>query len=178
MKCLEKDRARRYETGNGLAMDLRRYLDDEPVVARPPSRAYRLQRFIQRNRLAVAAGLPVAAALAFGTVTSLREARHARRALQTAEASEHRAKAAQAGEAAARRQAEAHAYASDMRLAQQELARNNLGGSLALLDPFTQPRFEAGASLSNGRRLMLSGPPDGRLRIRAALSLPGRTGRP
>ncbi len=42
MKCLEKDRSRRYETANGLALDLLRYLADQPVVARPPSRAYLL----------------------------------------------------------------------------------------------------------------------------------------
>src|SRR5262245_8133031 len=44
MKCLEKDRNRRYETANGLASDLKRHLSDEPVVARPPSAAYRLQK--------------------------------------------------------------------------------------------------------------------------------------
>ena len=44
MKCLEKDRARRYETANGLAADLKRHLNNEPVVARPPSAAYRFQK--------------------------------------------------------------------------------------------------------------------------------------
>src|SRR5262249_45151849 len=44
MKCLEKDRTRRYETANGLAADLKRHLSHEPVVARPPSRAYRFQK--------------------------------------------------------------------------------------------------------------------------------------
>ena len=44
MKCLEKDRTRRYETANGLAADLKRHLNNEPVVARPPSAAYRLQK--------------------------------------------------------------------------------------------------------------------------------------
>jgi hypothetical protein len=42
MKCLEKDRARRYETANGLAADLKRHLNNEPVVARPPSARHRL----------------------------------------------------------------------------------------------------------------------------------------
>jgi serine/threonine protein kinase len=46
MKCLEKDRTRRYETANGLAMDIQRHLDNEPVVARPPSRAYRFQKMV------------------------------------------------------------------------------------------------------------------------------------
>ena len=44
MKCLEKDRTRRYETANGLAVDLKRHLNNEPVVARPPSSAYRFQK--------------------------------------------------------------------------------------------------------------------------------------
>src|SRR5208282_3016896 len=44
MKALEKDRARRYETANGLAMDLRRHLDGEAVLARPPSNLYRFQK--------------------------------------------------------------------------------------------------------------------------------------
>jgi tetratricopeptide (TPR) repeat protein/serine/threonine protein kinase len=54
MKCLEKDRNRRYETINGLATDLQHYLRDEPVSACPPSAAYRLRKFVRRNRTAVA----------------------------------------------------------------------------------------------------------------------------
>jgi tetratricopeptide (TPR) repeat protein/serine/threonine protein kinase len=50
MKCLEKDRNRRYETANGLTMDLQRYLADEPVAAGPPSAGYRLRKFARRNR--------------------------------------------------------------------------------------------------------------------------------
>ncbi len=55
MKCLEKDRARRYETANGLAADLKRHLDNEPVIARPPSAAYRFQKAFRRNKLFFAA---------------------------------------------------------------------------------------------------------------------------
>jgi serine/threonine protein kinase len=54
MKCLEKDRGRRYETANGLAQDLKRYLANEPVVAGPPSARYRLHKFFRRNRILVA----------------------------------------------------------------------------------------------------------------------------
>jgi serine/threonine protein kinase/tetratricopeptide (TPR) repeat protein len=50
MKCLEKDRNRRYETANGLAMDLQRYLADEPVLACPPSAGYRLRKFARKYR--------------------------------------------------------------------------------------------------------------------------------
>src|SRR5881409_100130 len=55
MKCPEKDRNRRYETANGLAADIQRHLSSEPVIARPPSTAYRLQKFIRRNKLQFAA---------------------------------------------------------------------------------------------------------------------------
>ena len=50
MKCLEKDRARRYDTANGLSMDIKRYLANEPVVAGPPSANYRFRKFIRRNK--------------------------------------------------------------------------------------------------------------------------------
>ncbi|PTY06446.1 serine/threonine protein kinase [Opitutaceae bacterium EW11] len=70
MKALEKDRARRYETSNGFAMDVQRHLNNEPVVARPPSRVYRLRKLVRRNRVVFAAGGAVAAALVAGTWTS------------------------------------------------------------------------------------------------------------
>jgi len=66
MKALEKERARRYETANGLAMDVQRYLDSEPVLARPPSRFYRLQKLVRRNKIVFAAGGAVALALLAG----------------------------------------------------------------------------------------------------------------
>ena len=50
MKALEKDRARRYETANGFAADVQRYLADEPVQACPPSAGYRLRKFVRRNK--------------------------------------------------------------------------------------------------------------------------------
>ena len=61
MKALEKDRNRRYETANGFAMDVQRYLADEPVLACPPSAGYRLRKFARRNR----AGLAVAGLVLF-----------------------------------------------------------------------------------------------------------------
>jgi serine/threonine protein kinase/tetratricopeptide (TPR) repeat protein len=51
MKALEKDRTRRYETANGLALDVKLFLDNEPVSARPPSKLYRFQKTMQRNKL-------------------------------------------------------------------------------------------------------------------------------
>jgi tetratricopeptide (TPR) repeat protein len=72
MKCLEKDRSRRYETANGLARDIERYLADEPVLACPPSLGYRLQKFVRRNRrtLATAALLGVVLLAGVGGVAA------------------------------------------------------------------------------------------------------------
>ncbi len=66
MKALEKDRRRRYETANGLARDLERYLGNEPVAARPPSKFYQLRKFARRNKVAFAAASAVTLALAIG----------------------------------------------------------------------------------------------------------------
>src|SRR6185295_7385960 len=68
MKALEKDRARRYETANGLATDIRRYLDGDAVVAAPPSRSYQLRKFVRRNRATVTAAALVGCALVLGIV--------------------------------------------------------------------------------------------------------------
>jgi serine/threonine protein kinase/tetratricopeptide (TPR) repeat protein len=70
IKCLEKDRTRRYETVNGLAMDIQRHLKQEPVLACPPSRWYRVQKFVRRNRLACFSGGAVVTAVLAGAVIS------------------------------------------------------------------------------------------------------------
>jgi tetratricopeptide (TPR) repeat protein len=70
LKCLEKDRTRRYETANGLAMDIQHYLLQEPVLARPPSQLYRLQKLVRRNRVVFLLGAATAAALLLGTIIS------------------------------------------------------------------------------------------------------------
>src|SRR5258708_4853239 len=51
MKAMEKNRVRRYETADGLALDVQRFLAHEPVSASPPSKLYRLQKMVRRNRL-------------------------------------------------------------------------------------------------------------------------------
>jgi serine/threonine protein kinase len=56
LKAIEKDRSRRYDTANTLAGDLQRYLNNEPVSARPPSRSYRMRKFVARHRFGVSAG--------------------------------------------------------------------------------------------------------------------------
>jgi tetratricopeptide (TPR) repeat protein/tRNA A-37 threonylcarbamoyl transferase component Bud32 len=66
VKCLEKERSRRYETASGLALDLQRYLDNEPVVAGPPSATYRLRKFVRRNRGAVLVASALIATLIVG----------------------------------------------------------------------------------------------------------------
>ncbi len=84
MKALEKDRTRRYETANGLAMDVQRHLSDEPVAARPPGNLYRFQKMVRRNKLAFAGITAVVAALAVGAVVSSWQALRATRAEKTA----------------------------------------------------------------------------------------------
>ena len=79
MKALEKDRTRRYDTANGFASDIQRHLSSQPVAARPPSRVYRFQRLVRRNRLAFAATGAVFVALAVGLVFSLWSLRKANR---------------------------------------------------------------------------------------------------
>jgi tetratricopeptide (TPR) repeat protein len=59
MKCLDKDRNRRYETASGLAADVQHYLNDEPVLACPPSAWYRLRKFARRNRRGLAAAMAI-----------------------------------------------------------------------------------------------------------------------
>jgi len=66
MKALEKDRRRRYETANALAMDIRRFLNSEPVLACPPSRVYRLQKLVWRNKVVFASGAMVLITLMVG----------------------------------------------------------------------------------------------------------------
>ncbi len=70
MKALEKDRNRRYETANGLAADVRRHLADEPVVAGPPSRGYRLGKLVRRNRGTFAAVAVIAVVMVGATIVS------------------------------------------------------------------------------------------------------------
>jgi serine/threonine protein kinase len=107
MKALEKDRNRRYDTANGLALDIQRYIESEPVLARPPSRSYRFKKLVRRNKIVFAAGGAVALALLIGLGMSTwlffreREARFHERAAREREAhlldqAEDRAKIAEA----------------------------------------------------------------------------------
>ncbi len=124
MKCLEKQRARRYETANALGRDIQRFLADEPVEARPPSTGYRVGKFLKRHKGAVAAvSLLLLALLAgiAGTSYGLVEARNSAAAESRAknDANIKRAEAEAAG-ALARAEEEAGRkllYTTDMQLA-------------------------------------------------------------
>ena len=83
MKCLEKDRTRRYETANGLANDIQRHLSNEPVTAAAPTMAYRTQKFIQRHKAGLATAAALLLLLLTGVVVSTWQAVRATRAERT-----------------------------------------------------------------------------------------------
>jgi serine/threonine protein kinase len=88
MKALEKDRTRRFETANALARDVQRYLNDEPIEARPPSKAYRFLKLARRNKTAFAAIGAGVGALVIGLALSLYLFTQERAARQRAVAAE------------------------------------------------------------------------------------------
>ncbi len=155
MKCLEKDRTRRYETANELAADLKRHLNNEPVFARPPGTAYRLQKAWQRNKLAFTMAAVMAVTLIAGiTVSSWQaieagRARNAERAQRLAaqterdqaQAARNRAEEAQQAERQARLavdaekvQADRFLYVANMNLIQQDWDQNNFERLRQLLE--------------------------------------------
>ena len=148
MKCLEKDRTRRYDTANGLAMELQRHLRNEPVIARPPNRIYRLQKLVGRNKLACGAVAAITATLILGLGFSswqyFEKSRAYGRAVN-AEQQQNRLRAAaeRAAEAEARLRREAEAqqirtrqnlYAADLYLVQHALEDGNYGLALRTLE--------------------------------------------
>ena len=94
MKSLEKDRVRRYETASGLAEDIRRHLESEPVLARGPGAAYRLRKFLRRHQVQALVGLTVAVLIAVATVVLFQWNRDRQR-LAEAEGIQHQAEALQ-----------------------------------------------------------------------------------
>jgi WD40 repeat protein/serine/threonine protein kinase len=153
MKALEKERSRRYETANGVARDVQRYLADEPVEACPPSRSYRLHKFVRKNRVALMTGAAMILLLVAGVAASLWQADIARTAAEaekeaTRKAQEEEQKAHAAAEArekailhnaelqVALQKAEEYKYASQMNMAQTAWENANLGRVLDLLGPY------------------------------------------
>jgi hypothetical protein len=127
MKCLEKDRSRRYETASALAADVQRYLRDEPVLACPPSAAYRFRKFARRNRpaLLTAAVVSVAmlvavAGLAVGSAVTWRANQDLHQALDR--------------EREARDSERLAGYYQRTALAEREWTTNNLSRMEALLE--------------------------------------------
>ncbi len=116
MKCLEKDRTRRYATANDLARDVERYLAGELVEACPPSAAYRLRRLVRRHKLAFGTGGLIAAVLILATAVSLTQAVRAWTAEERAREESARS------EELAREEAAANALAQQQRLLATERA--------------------------------------------------------
>ncbi len=143
MKAMETDRDRRYQTAIALEADIRRYLADEPLEARPPSRGYRLQKFVRRNRGAVIAASMILLAMVggvLGTSIGLIEARTQgryataalARALAEAEGNE-RARKAEADQRALAEQANRRALDALMSFT-DDLMGKLLGGRQKLND--------------------------------------------
>ncbi len=137
IKAMEKDRKRRYETANGLAMDVQRHLGNDPVSAGPPGRRYRFGKLVRRNRpVFLAGGLALLALLSgLGTSTWMffreREARNEQERLrQVAEFARIKTDLALASEADLRRQAELRETVSQ---AAVQLTYGNAGAADALL---------------------------------------------
>ncbi|HVR35585.1 MAG TPA: protein kinase [Methylomirabilota bacterium] len=140
MKCLEKDRTRRYETANGLAADLKRHLSNEPVVARPPSRWYEFQKSVRRHKFGFTATAAVIIALGLGVLVSARQAVRAGKAERVATQEQRKAAKSLEDETQARSALEEtrkrerrDAYFHRITLAHREISVDNLERALELL---------------------------------------------
>jgi len=137
MKAIEKDRSRRYETANGLALDIQRFLADEPVRARPPSAGYRFRKFARRNKITLSSGAAVMAALMIGLIAAGRARRaenEESRRRQQAESSQKIAQAELAKAQVIALMAQHFRYAADMNRVQEALESNDIGRARLLLD--------------------------------------------
>ena len=133
MKAIEKDRARRYETANGLAMDVERHLRYEPVVARPPSAAYLLRKTIRRHRVAVAMLLALFVALLAGAAGIFWQWRRAEIERTTAMTAKNVAVAAQKDAVNERDHARWENYVSSIRAAEASIANADVSRALEVL---------------------------------------------
>jgi len=141
MKCLEKDRRRRYDTANALVMDLQCHLKNEPVLARPPSRMYRMQKAWQRNRVVYSALIVVLLSLLIGITLSLWQTRSVIRAHREAEVYLAQAVASERDATQARNRAvqtaldlQQQTYVADIGLAHQAVLEGNLARARLLLN--------------------------------------------
>src|SRR5262249_49770265 len=127
MKSLEKDRARRYDTANGFAMDIQRYLAGEPVLAAPPTARYRVRKFARKQRAALTTVAAIALLLVAGVAVSPWQAVRATRAEQVAIAARQAEAERAEGERLAKLEAVAQTERAQKRLAQIEKANDLLG---------------------------------------------------
>ncbi len=157
MKALEKDRTRRYETANGFARNIQRYLADEVVEARPPSRGYRLKKFVKRNKgQVIAAGLVFLALVAgiVGTSLGMASAQRAQQAEaeQRANAVDQRDKAiaaeTKAREEAAKTQTINDFLTQDL-LTQAEPANNAVEDKVTLLEVLDRAAEKVGTRFAD-----------------------------
>jgi WD40 repeat protein len=134
MKCLEKDRSRRYETANGFAMDLQRYLADEPVLACPPSNWYRFRKFARKNRNLLTAAGTVAALAVLTTVAAVWAAVQSARLADLEHGLRDTAERKAEEERKAKQEVEWNLYVHAVARAQQELLAGNRGRAHELLE--------------------------------------------
>jgi len=150
MKCLEKDRSRRYETANGLAVDVQRHLVDEPVVARPPGKVYQLQKLVRRNKLAFAATTVVLVTLVAGLGVATFGLLQARKQRDMAALAKGIAEQAREAAEASRRQAE-----MDKENAQTEAAKSReISVFLEEMFKGVSPRVAAGRDTTLLREIL------------------------
>ncbi|QDV26786.1 serine/threonine-protein kinase [Aureliella helgolandensis] len=145
LKALEKDRERRYESASALAQDIRRYLNDEPVEAFPPSATYRLRKFASRNTPTIVTTVLVAASLVIGTTVSIWQAREANSARELAdqrffEADNQRQIAVYAAQLAQQNEeySQQLVYAADIKLAANAWQTGDVSRFTNLLDRYAQ----------------------------------------
>ncbi len=140
MKCLEKDRTRRYDTARELAADLQRYLDQEPVLARPQSTAYRLRKALRRHRVAFAAAATILIAVVAGTTVSIWQAVRATSAERVSEQRRkneevlrHSAERERERALESQERAQLNEYVADINLAHHSILAGNLARATELL---------------------------------------------
>jgi serine/threonine protein kinase/tetratricopeptide (TPR) repeat protein len=170
MKCLEKDRARRYESAAALARDVRRYLDGHAVEASPPYAGYRLRKFLGRNKGPVLAASLVLLALVGGTggtTVGMVEARHQAGLAWAAQANESEARARETQRAEAEGKERLRASAAEAAAKEQEReAKEQLALSSTVIDFLLDDLLgQAGSTAQADRRHV----PDPNLTVRAAL---------
>jgi tetratricopeptide (TPR) repeat protein len=137
MKCLEKDRNRRYQTANGLAADVERYLHDEPVEAGPPSTWYRLQKFARRNQAALLTATLVLFLVVAGlTISTLMIAQERDKAQAAAQEAQEQKAEAQEQRAAAVRQSTLADIKAEEAEKERKRAETNFQRSREVVDRF------------------------------------------